>query len=664
MRAPLFQAFTENDIEEFRKEAYMMSRLRHPNIVLVMGIALKDQDPVQKRIKHPDEEEEEGTEKESEDKKKKPLLKTVCIITEFLDQGSLADILYGPSRLAPEIWTYELVLTCALQAARGMLYLHSHQPPICHRDLKSSNLVVDDHWVVKVTDFGMSRIIPEKHREVIEKGIGKIVDETEEPDYAGRESIFTASDLSRHTGVLRQAAKSEDDMVSMSESSNVPGSQQGQKEDLHMTSNVGTTAWCAPELLTASSKTKYSVKIDVYSFGMVMWELIERKRPFEEFTSRFDIMDAIRSGKRPEISPSCPPAYKSLIQRCWQAEPTRRPMFQYIVRYLKEELARVKRQRSASVSGPGPAGWSGGGNNGFAGSVNNQSNTLLGFGAFSPQSLTEMGPYGGRSQSVNSSNASGSVSSSLQNILPAWRTSSVTAGPGSQASSLERGSGMRASESDTARGDSDLEFASAIVTNPLMIPRQSNLTANLHSTPQKVDRSKLALNPPVDVASTPVSSSMVDPGAYAQSPGPAQPRSPAPGTGGGGKGNQWRDKYVMKFSGWKASAPDAGLPPSMVSQGGQKASAGLGFRYPASSATSNTVGDARRTSTADEVPTANDTIMNSGRTGSLHALDSVDYKEPSVPSGNSPATRLSANLRDDLINSNRSQNSRKASGSF
>jgi serine/threonine protein kinase len=92
---------------------------------------------------------------------KKPQ-KTVCIITEFLEQGSLADILYGPTKLPAEIWTYELILTCALQAARGMLYLHSHQPPICHRDLKSSNLVVDDHWVVKVTDFGMSRIVPEK----------------------------------------------------------------------------------------------------------------------------------------------------------------------------------------------------------------------------------------------------------------------------------------------------------------------------------------------------------------------------------------------------------------------------------------------------------------------------------------------------------------------
>jgi serine/threonine protein kinase len=75
------------------------------------------------------------------------MIRSICIITEYLEQGSLADILYGGNRVADEFWTYELVLTCALQAARGMLYLHSHQPPICHRDLKSSNLVVDDHWV-------------------------------------------------------------------------------------------------------------------------------------------------------------------------------------------------------------------------------------------------------------------------------------------------------------------------------------------------------------------------------------------------------------------------------------------------------------------------------------------------------------------------------------
>ena len=102
------------------------------------------------------------------DKDKEGPSKTICIITEYLEQGSLADILYGPHKLPAEIWSYELVLTCCLQAARGMLYLHSHSPQICHRDLKSSNLGVDDHWVVKVTDFGLSRIVPEKVQVMID----------------------------------------------------------------------------------------------------------------------------------------------------------------------------------------------------------------------------------------------------------------------------------------------------------------------------------------------------------------------------------------------------------------------------------------------------------------------------------------------------------------
>jgi serine/threonine protein kinase len=45
----------------------------------------------------------------------------------------------------------------ALDAAKGMLYLHSCTPPIVHRDLKSPNLLVDKHWRVKVCDFNLSR---------------------------------------------------------------------------------------------------------------------------------------------------------------------------------------------------------------------------------------------------------------------------------------------------------------------------------------------------------------------------------------------------------------------------------------------------------------------------------------------------------------------------
>jgi serine/threonine protein kinase len=49
-------------------------------------------------------------------------------------------------------------LRMALDVARGMNYLHHRNPPIVHRDLKSSNLLVDKNWNVKVGDFGLSKL--------------------------------------------------------------------------------------------------------------------------------------------------------------------------------------------------------------------------------------------------------------------------------------------------------------------------------------------------------------------------------------------------------------------------------------------------------------------------------------------------------------------------
>lgn len=372
----MFLEITDKDIEEFRKEAYMMSRLRHPNIVLVMGITLVELEPVQPKSRAmnsimdsdmmaTDNGKESGKEKDG--KKKPKTQKTVCIITEYLEQGSLSDILYGPTRLPPEIFTYELILTIALQAARGMLYLHSHQPAICHRDLKSSNLVVDDHWVVKVTDFGMSRIVPERVQDE-DKGVG----DDYERDSIGRDSIAdpSASDAPvgtkhssisltnsnpRHSSFVHNVNNANNVNTRVS-GNNTVSSPDGQTfftshTNLEMTSNLGTTAWCAPEVLTSSSRARYSIKVDVYSYGMVLWELWEKKRPFEEYTSRFDITDAVKAGKRPAISEHCPPTYKALIKRCWQTEPSRRPTFNYIVRYLKDELARVKRSKVAVSAG-------------------------------------------------------------------------------------------------------------------------------------------------------------------------------------------------------------------------------------------------------------------------------------------------------------------------
>jgi serine/threonine protein kinase len=80
---------------DFRAEVSLMARLRHPNIVLLMGATSE------------------------------PL----CLVTEFCARGSLFDILHSPSITLD----WKLRLNIALDAARGMAYLHSNSPPIIHR---------------------------------------------------------------------------------------------------------------------------------------------------------------------------------------------------------------------------------------------------------------------------------------------------------------------------------------------------------------------------------------------------------------------------------------------------------------------------------------------------------------------------------------------------
>lgn len=514
----MFVELTDKDIEEFRKEAYMMSRLRHPNIVLVMGISLVDQEPIPlpKSRCLANVEDMEDISPQSENKKKnQPPPKTVCIITEYLEQGSLADILYGPSKLPAEIWTYELILTCALQAARGMLYLHSHHPPICHRDLKSSNLVVDDHWVVKVTDFGMSRIVPER---IQEQGLGD--ENMRDSEYSIRESSsFSQNDSLNSRPTLGSTSNSNTSNASNA----VP---------LEMTSNLGTTAWCAPELLTASSKTRYSIKVDVYSFGMVLWELWEKKRPFEELTSRFDIMDAIRAGKRPPISDNCPPPFKSLIQRCWQTDPFRRPTFNYIVRYIKDELGRVKRNK--------------------------------GVGYQSAAHKAVMGVAGYIRQSFTSNNNN--------NDYQEWNDNSPNGGINTSTSpSIFRRSFLSNSNRNNNNEDYNKTIqlsevssvSSSISSQPELSHYEDSIRNNNNKSsepvPMALPEGRQPLVKAVDrslshLSESPSINSPLHPNF--QYNRPVQPIQ------SGHNSSNWRDKHVMRFRGWNQTNPDSGLPPS------------------------------------------------------------------------------------------------------
>ena len=71
------------------------------------------------------------------------------LVMELLPRGSVYDILHSKQTIH-----WSLVYKFALDIARGMLRLHSEN--IIHRDLKSKNLLVDQSWNVKVSDFGLS----------------------------------------------------------------------------------------------------------------------------------------------------------------------------------------------------------------------------------------------------------------------------------------------------------------------------------------------------------------------------------------------------------------------------------------------------------------------------------------------------------------------------
>jgi hypothetical protein len=75
-------------------------------------------------------------------------------LAEYCSRGSLLDVLRAGhvSPQAAQQLTWMRRLSMALDAAKGMLCLHAHSPPILHRDLKSPNLLVDAAWRVKVRE--------------------------------------------------------------------------------------------------------------------------------------------------------------------------------------------------------------------------------------------------------------------------------------------------------------------------------------------------------------------------------------------------------------------------------------------------------------------------------------------------------------------------------
>eukprot|EP01041_Mallomonas_annulata_P003745 gene3745-7433_t len=100
-----------------------------------------------------------------------------------------------------------------------------------------------------------------------------------------------------------------------------------------LTAETGTYRWMAPEVIRHEP---YSTPADVFSFGILLWELIAREQPYAGMTPIQAAFGVAKDNLRPVISPTAPPRAKALMQRCWHGTPSMRPPFQEIVELLPQ----------------------------------------------------------------------------------------------------------------------------------------------------------------------------------------------------------------------------------------------------------------------------------------------------------------------------------------
>ncbi|XP_063603462.1 tyrosine-protein kinase transmembrane receptor ROR2-like isoform X1 [Penaeus indicus] len=273
--------------QDFHREVELMTDLRHPNIVCLLGVVMKEE--------------------------------PMCMLFEHMSQGDLHEFLISHSPrsdvsassddgMSQAVLEQPDMLVIATQIAAGMEYLASHH--YVHRDLASRNCLVGENLTVKISDFGLSR------------------------------DIYSS------------------DYYRVQSKSLLP------------------VRWMPPESILYG---KFTTESDVWSFGVVLWEIFSYGlQPYYGYNNQ-EVIDMIRSRHLLPCPEDCPPRIYALMVECWHETPNRRPTFREIHGRLRSwqglDNGGLVGTLSGSVSGHSGSQHSSTGPSNNTGSTNLSSNT-------------------------------------------------------------------------------------------------------------------------------------------------------------------------------------------------------------------------------------------------------------------------------------------------